>query len=146
MKIGELSRRCGLSAHTLRYYERIGLLPRVDRDGSGLRDYDASILTWIAFLGRLKTTGMPIREMLRYAALRDQGPDTGPARRALLEAHRDQVRARLAELHACFLVLDAKIGGYAGQEERIEDHEPEQSERRPSKLRRNPSGTRTPGA
>ncbi|MEY9413635.1 DNA-binding transcriptional MerR regulator [Bradyrhizobium japonicum] len=70
MKIGDLAKRTGLSAHTLRYYERIGLLPYADRDRSGQRDFDASILTWIAFLDRLKTTGMPIRDMLRYAALR----------------------------------------------------------------------------
>ncbi len=73
MKIGELAKRSGLSAHTIRYYERIGLLPYADRDQSSQRDYDASILIWIAFLGRLKTTGMPIREMLRYAALRESG-------------------------------------------------------------------------
>src|SRR3546814_228175 len=69
MKIGDLAKRSGLSAHTLRYYERIGLLPYADRDRSGQRDHDASILTWIEFLGRLKTTGMPIRGMLRYAKL-----------------------------------------------------------------------------
>lgn len=57
MKIGELAKRSGLSAHTIRYYERIGLLPYADRDQSSQRDYDASILIWIAFLGRLKTTG-----------------------------------------------------------------------------------------
>ena len=54
MKIGELAKRSGLSAHTIRYYERIGLLPYADRDRSGQRDYDASILTWIDLLGRLK--------------------------------------------------------------------------------------------
>lgn len=61
MKIGELAKRSGLTAHTIRYYERIGLLPYADRDQSSRRDYDASILAWIEFLGRLKTTGMPIR-------------------------------------------------------------------------------------
>lgn len=98
MKIGDLAKRTGLSTHTLRYYERIGLLPYADRDRSGQRDFDASILTWIAFLGRLKTTGMPIRDMLRYAALRDDGEATGPARRQMLENHREQVRTQIAEL------------------------------------------------
>ena len=65
MKIGELAKRTGLSPHTIRYYERIGLLPFADRDAGGRRDYDESILTWIEFLGRLKTTGMPIRAMQR---------------------------------------------------------------------------------
>ena len=54
MKIGDLARRSGLSVHTIRYYERIGLLPRADRDASGHRDYDAAILTWIGFLDRIK--------------------------------------------------------------------------------------------
>ena len=123
MKIGQLARRSGVSAHTLRYYERIGLLPRADRDGSGQRDYDVSILIWIEFLRRLKTTGMPIREMLRYAALRERGPATGAERRALLEAHRETVRAHVAELQACLLVLDSKIGGYANAEQRIEEND-----------------------
>ena len=129
MKIGELSRATGTNIETIRYYERIGLLPYADRDGSRQRDYDASILTWIDFLGRLKTTGMPIREMLRYAALREAGSGTEADRRSLLERHREQVRARVAELEACLLVLDTKIAGYAGIEKRIEDHDAHQRTR-----------------
>ena len=79
MKIGELARRSGLTGHTIRYYERIGLLPRAPRDRAGRRDYDAAILDWIEFLGRLKTTGMPIREMLVYARLRAEGASTAGA-------------------------------------------------------------------
>ncbi|MGX5736153.1 MerR family transcriptional regulator [Bosea thiooxidans] len=137
MKIGELARRSGLTAHTIRYYERIGLLPYADRDRSSQRDYDASILTWIEFLGKLKTTGMPIREMLRYAALRELGSETDAQRRALLERHREQVRARVAELNACLLVLDTKIDGYADSEKRIDDHDAELFQRRqqPSRAR-----------
>ena len=123
MKIGDLARRSGLSVHTIRYYERIGLLPRADRDGSGHRDYDAAILTWIAFLDRLRTTGMPIREMRRYAALRAAGEATAPERRALLEAHRERVRRHVAELAACLLVLDTKIDGYAATATRGETDE-----------------------
>lgn len=118
VKIGELAKRCGLSAHTIRYYERIGLLPRAHRDPSGQRDYDASILNWTEFLDRLKTTGMPIREMLRYAALREGGVGTEAPRRALLEQHRERVRAHVADLQACLLVLDTKIAGYAGARQR----------------------------
>ncbi|MEQ1697300.1 MAG: MerR family transcriptional regulator [Hyphomicrobiaceae bacterium] len=91
MKIGELAKRSGFSAHTIRYYERIGLLPYADRDQSKQRDYDASILIWIEFLGRLKTTGMPIRDMLRYAKLRDRGVSTEVERRKLLEVGRSPV-------------------------------------------------------
>ena len=75
-------------------------------------------------------TGMPIRAMVRDAALRDEGAGTEAARRALLERHREQVRARLAELSDCLLVLDAKIAGYAGQTTRSTDDDKRQPERR----------------
>jgi DNA-binding transcriptional MerR regulator len=120
MKIGDLAKHTGLSAHTLRYYERIGLLPRVARDASGQRDYDAQILVWIEFLGRLKTMGMPIRDMLRYAKLRARGAATTDARRVLLEQHRDKVRGHVAELLACLAVLDTKIAGYAAGSTKVE--------------------------
>ncbi|MBR0752600.1 MerR family transcriptional regulator [Bradyrhizobium jicamae] len=141
MKIGELARRSGLTTHTIRYYERIGLLPYADRDRSSRRDYDASILLWIEFLGRLKTTGMPIREMLQYAELRERGSDTEPARRALLERHRERVRTRVDELNACLLVLDTKIGGYAEVEQRMKDYDAALPQRR-----RKPVGARSPRA
>lgn len=112
MKIGELASRSGLSVYTLRYYERIGLLPRADRDAGRRRDYDASILTWIAFLMRLKATGMPIKDMLRYARLRAQGAGTEPARRTLLESHRNKVAADIAALRANLHYIDQKIAGY----------------------------------
>jgi DNA-binding transcriptional MerR regulator len=142
MTIGDLARRTGLSAHTLRYYERIGLLPYADRDRSGRRDYDDSILAWIAFLGRLKATGMPISEMLRYAGLRAQGSSTGAARRQMLEQHRDQVRHRIAEFRACLLVLDSKIAGYSGaRTETDDDARSQQGAGRP--LRARAAGSRT---
>jgi DNA-binding transcriptional MerR regulator len=117
MKIGELSMRSGLSAHTIRYYEKIGLLPFAERDLSGRRDYDISILIWIEFLGRLKMTSMPLSEIRRYALLREKGPQTGSARRRMLEAHRDQVRRRLADLQLSLGSLDQKIAAYAAAEE-----------------------------
>jgi DNA-binding transcriptional MerR regulator len=139
MKIGELAKRSGLTAHTIRYYERIGLLPYADRDRSSRRDYDASILVWIEFLGRLKTTGMPIRDMLLYAELRDRGSGTEAERRSLLERHRESVRAHVDELNACLLVLDTKIGGYAETEQRMKDYDATLPERR-----RKPVGARSP--
>lgn len=125
MKIGELAKRSGLTAHTIRYYERIGLLPYADRDSSRQRDYDASILTWLEFLARLKATGMPIREMLRYAALREQGAITEAERSELLERHRINVRGQIAELRNSLLVLDAKITGYAGSKQRKKNRDSE---------------------
>ncbi|MEI2386409.1 MerR family transcriptional regulator [Breoghania sp. JC706] len=118
MKIGDLAKRSGLSAHTLRYYERIGLLPYADRDRSGQRDYDASILEWIEFLRRLKTTGMPIRDMLRYAQMRADGDETFAERGALLREHRERVRTHLADLEACLRSLDKKIAFYGKAKQR----------------------------
>jgi DNA-binding transcriptional MerR regulator len=112
MKIGELARRSGLSAYTLRYYERIGLLPRPPRDASRQRDYDQSILAWIAFLHRLKTMAMPLKNMLRYAKLREKGASTEMERQKLLEADRGVVSAHVKELQVCLKILDDKIAVY----------------------------------
>jgi DNA-binding transcriptional MerR regulator len=112
MRIGELAKRSGLSVDTIRYYERIGLLPRAARDGANRRDYDREVMAWVAFLRRLKTTGMPLREMQRYAALRAAGAGTEAERRALLVRHRASVRQRLTELQDCLSALDDKIAGY----------------------------------
>lgn len=133
MKIGNLARKSGLSTHTLRYYERIGLLPYADRDRSGQRDYDASILNWIEFLGRLKSTDMPIRNMLRYAELAERGDQTSTERREMLESHRDRVKERVAELNACLRVLDNKIASYREAEKRTgnDRQEPENPEASP---------------
>lgn len=141
MKIGELARQSGLTAHTIRYYERIGLLPCPPRDGSKHRDYDDSISAWIELLGRLKTTGMPIRDMLRYAKLRERGPATETERRELLEEHRDRVRAHVAELHSCLAVLDKKIAGYAGCTHGIENAH-DANRQRSSRPRRERSAVR----
>ena len=123
MKIGELAKRSGLTTYTIRYYEQIGLLPRAARDQSSQREYDRSILIWIEFLGRLKMTGMPIREMLLYAALRRGGAATEAKRWKLLEQHRERVRGTVASMQACLLVLDAKIAGYAGSEKEMTPHD-----------------------
>ena len=123
MKIGELARLSGLSGYAIRYYEQIGLLPRASRDRAGRRDYDHDILQWIEFLGRLKATGMPTREMLAYARLRAAGDATIAERRALLDAHRAAVRRRVDALQACLAALDAKIVGY---DARLEEERHEQ--------------------
>jgi DNA-binding transcriptional MerR regulator len=124
MRIGELAAISGLSAHTIRYYGRIGLMPASSRNSSGHRSYDPQALVWIEFLGRLKTTGMPLREMLRYAQLRELGPGSEGERQALLMAHRAAVRANVDELTACLAVLDAKIAGYGDHPSNRQSHDP----------------------
>ncbi|WP_308915886.1 MerR family transcriptional regulator [Jannaschia sp. LMIT008] len=109
MRIGAFSRRTGLSADTLRYYERIGLVPRAGRDAGGRRDYGEDHLRWMEFLDVLKSTGMRIEEMRRYVALRADGPETVPDRLAMLRTHRERVAAERARLLEVETVLDAKI-------------------------------------
>jgi DNA-binding transcriptional MerR regulator len=126
LRIGELATKSGLSAHTIRYYERIGLLLYAFRDQSGHRDYSAEILIWIEFLNRLKTTGMPVREMLRYAKLRERGEETDAERCDLLVEHRQNVRARIGDLQNNLRMLDIKIASYGtpDEEDKINDNHP----------------------
>ncbi|AEW93858.1 transcriptional regulator, MerR family [Streptantibioticus cattleyicolor NRRL 8057 = DSM 46488] len=112
--ISEVVAHTGLSAHTLRWYERIGLLPHVDRSHTGQRRYRDRDLNWLAFVGKLRLTGMPVADMVRYAELARQGEQTHPERLRLLQAHREDVRRRIAELQDTLAVLDYKIDVYAG--------------------------------
>jgi DNA-binding transcriptional MerR regulator len=114
LTIAEAAQRSGVTAHTLRYYERIGLLD-VARDGAGYRVYSAADLRRIVFLNRLRMTGMPIRELVRYVALLGEGEHTVPARLAMLEAHRDAVRTQLAELQFALDTVEFKIAAYGGR-------------------------------
>ncbi|MFI6323460.1 MerR family transcriptional regulator [Nonomuraea sp. NPDC050556] len=115
MTIQEAARRTGLTAHTLRYYERIGLIHSVGRNGSGHRDYDEHDLTWVVFLTKLRTTGMPIADMCRYVELARMGDHTRKERKKMLEEHRDRVRARITELTQDLAALDYKINSYREQ-------------------------------
>jgi DNA-binding transcriptional MerR regulator len=120
LTIAEVAGLSGLSAHTLRYYERIGLLDPVARIHGGQRRYDADDLAWLAFLQRLRATGMPIRDMQRFAELRRHGDATIPERRALLETHRDDVLERIAELHRDLHSVTEKITHYQTLETTLE--------------------------
>lgn len=111
--IGEVAAASGLTAHTLRWYERIGLLDPIDRSYSGQRRYSDADLTRLAFLGRLRLTGMSVADMLRYVELVRAGDHTFDDRCDLLVAHREEVRQKIADLHATLAVLDYKIDLYA---------------------------------
>jgi DNA-binding transcriptional MerR regulator len=116
LTIAEVAALSGLSAHTLRYYERIGLVDPVARAHGGQRRYGAEDLGWLAFLQRLRATGMPIRDMQRFAELRRRGDSTIGERRALLEAHRDEVLERIAELQRDLATVTDKITTYHAME------------------------------
>lgn len=112
LTVSEVARGTGLSAHTLRYYESVGLLGPVSRRADGHRRYAEVDLAWIAFLLRLRTTGMAIRDMQRFAGLRREGDATVTSRRELLEHHRDEVSARIESLQADLRAITDKIVHY----------------------------------
>jgi DNA-binding transcriptional MerR regulator len=114
MNIAEFAKRCGLSAHTLRYYERIGLLGSVTRQANGHRMFGPRDVAWVEFLHRLRSTGMGISEMLRYAELRARGDDTLAERKAMLERHADALAASLRAQQAHLRVVRQKIAIYEG--------------------------------
>ena len=117
--IAEAAARTGLTADTLRYYERDGLLVRaVGRSPSGHRRYDEADLRWIEMITRLRSTGMPIRDVRRYTELVRRGDGNEQDRLDLLRAHRQLVLAQLAEVQEHLGAIDAKIGIYEDRLER----------------------------
>jgi DNA-binding transcriptional MerR regulator len=116
LSIAEAARRTGVSVHTLRYYERAGLVvTAVDRTVGGRRRYHQLDLDWIVICTRLRATGMPIRTIRRYAELVSAGPGNEQERLALLEAHRAEVTARLARTRENLKLIDHKIDVYRGR-------------------------------
>ncbi|MGH9228097.1 MAG: MerR family transcriptional regulator [Acidimicrobiales bacterium] len=113
LPIAEAAERTGTTAHTLRYYERIGLLD-VPRDHAGRRRYTETELARVVFITRLRLTAMRIRDVQAYFRLVDAGPGNEAERLALLERHRSQVKDRLVELQAALDVIDFKIATYGG--------------------------------
>src|SRR3954447_11004054 len=114
--IAEAARRTGVSVHTLRYYERAGLVVApVDRTATGRRRYHQLDLAWIKICTRLRATGMPIRTIRRYAELVSAGRGNEQERLALLEAHRADVTAKLAEIQENLKLIDHKIDVYRGR-------------------------------
>ena len=112
LSITEVAKRTGLTAYTLRYYERIGLLAPVPRAGGGQRRYAASDMDWLGFLLRLRATGMPIQRMQAFARLRSQGNATASERQEMLEKHLAEVLAQVQALQQSAQVLQAKIAYY----------------------------------
>ena len=109
--IATTAHRLSISPHTLRYYERIGLV-RVERDASGRRRYDAASVRRLVFLTRMRTSGMPIRDLRRYVELVEAGRDTVPERLSLLTEHSDGLRTRIDELRLALSATEYKITVY----------------------------------
>lgn len=120
LSIAEAAAETGLTTHTLRYYERDGLLlAAVDRSPSGHRRYSRRDLTWIEMITRLRATGMPIRDVRRYAELVRAGGGNEAERLELLVTHRRRVEAQLAEVTSHLRAIDHKIGLYSGAVEQV---------------------------
>ena len=114
--ISDVSIRTGVRVHTLRYYERAGLMPRpIDRSSSTHRRYSDGDVNWVVFLTRLRSTGMPIATLREYTELVQRGDDTAEARLELLLRHRITFLARLEEMQRSLEVIDRKIELYTEQ-------------------------------
>ena len=114
MTITQASKTYGLSPDTLRYYERIGLIPPVPRTKGGVRDYDEDSCRWIELMKCMRSAGVQIEALIRYVQLFQQGDETRPARKALLEEQRAQMLARMADMQRSLDRLNEKIARYEG--------------------------------
>ena len=116
--IRSMAERCGMTAHTLRYYERVGLIQPVGRARNGHRRYSEADEAWLHFLHCMRATSMPIREMQRYAELREQGDATSLERRKILEDHQAGIAAQIVQLQQAHALLTHKIANYKMIEQR----------------------------
>ncbi|KZN14758.1 MerR family transcriptional regulator [Marinomonas sp. TW1] len=115
MQVSEFSQLTGVSSHTLRYYEKIGLLKNVRRNASGHRDYAEKDLAWMAFIQRLKATGMSLDNIQRYSEYREQGDVSLVARKQLLEVHKSQLESYIQSQQSHLAALQDKINHYHQQ-------------------------------
>jgi len=112
MKIGEVSEKYEISSDTLRYYERIGLLPSVNRSESGIRDYGELDLKRVSFIKCMRSAGLPIEVLIEYFNLVQQGDATIDARKEILVEQREQILARMKEMQETLDLLNYKISVY----------------------------------
>ena len=130
--IATTAHRLGISAHTLRYYERIGLV-RVGRDASGYRRYDAAAVRRLVFLTRMRTSGMTISDLQRYVDMVEAGRDTVPERLAMLTEHQSVLHTRIDELRLALAATEYKIATYTRElEEQDSTHNIDTDKENPS--------------
>lgn len=122
MTIAEVSKKFDLTPDTLRYYERIGLLPNVKRTAGGIRDYSEEDCNWVQYIKCMRSAGVSVETLVEYVGLYHQGRETIPARKKLLLEQREQIVAKIDELNAVLARLDWKLDGY---EERMLKYEEE---------------------
>jgi DNA-binding transcriptional MerR regulator len=111
--IGEVARRTGLSVHTLRLYERVGILAGpVQRDAAGRRVYSEWDIAWLGNCVLFRASGMPLAALAELARLVSEGPGNEADRLDLLRAHRQRVREQMTQLNDCLMLMDAKVATY----------------------------------
>lgn len=124
--IQQVTAMTGLSSHTLRYYEKAGLIRDIAREDNGYRLYSESDLEWFRFLIRLRDTSMPIRKMQHFAELRYRGEETVAERRQMLEEHKQRIREQVAQLTVTLEVLNEKTDYYKRMERDKEEQRHDQ--------------------
>jgi DNA-binding transcriptional MerR regulator len=112
MKIAQISERYGITADTLRYYERIGLIPPVNRSESGIRDYRDIDVRRVEFIKCMRSAGLPIEVLIEYVALVQQGDQTIEARKEILIEQRDQLATKMQAMQKTLDLLNYKISVY----------------------------------
>lgn len=120
MTIAEVAKKYEVTPDTLRYYERIGLLPNVARTSGGIRDYSESDCRWVEYIKCMRSAGVSVETLVEYVTLFNQGKETISARKRLLMEQREQIVARIQELNDILARLDWKLDGY---EERMLQYE-----------------------
>lgn len=120
MTIAEVAKRYDLSTDTLRYYERIGLLPEIKRTAGGIRNYTEQDCGWVNYIKCMRSAGVSIETLVKYVSLFQQGEKTIPERKQLLLEQREQIVARIQEMNEVLARLDWKLDGY---EERMLKYE-----------------------
>ena len=112
MKIQEVSDRFGISSDTLRYYERIGLIPHVNRTDSGIRDYNDLDVRRVDFIKCMRSAGLPLEVLIEYMDLVQRGDTTIETRKEILQEQRALLAARIEEMKKTLDLLDHKIEVY----------------------------------
>jgi MerR family transcriptional regulator, aldehyde-responsive regulator len=130
MKIAQVSKQCDITLDTLRYYERIGLIPPVTRNGSGIRDYNETDLKRVEFIKCMRSAGLPIEVLIEYVGLVQQGDGTIEARKEILKEQRELLVTRMKEMQITLDILNHKIDVYENavlkkEKEIVQAFEPE---------------------
>ena len=112
MTIAQVGKMYGLTADTLRYYERAGLIPPVPKNASGIRDYTPDSLKWVEFAKCMRGAGLPVEALAEYVKLFRRGDETLDQRKALLIGQRNRLAAKIEEMQSTLRRLDGKIGRY----------------------------------